>query len=199
MPPANSRPPGLFFLVILGAAISIVGAVTFLNYPLPASPQINVFGAEAARRGWPEAAPHDQPAWPAVTQWEERRRFGYARQTAWSAQNRTTTHQMQADKFGWPATVLVRRQLWWPWNDPTWRSSTLTDTHYIRWDGVAINAAIFTVAVWLVWFAPPMLVRIRRRKLGRCLACGYDLRGAPADNAERRCPECGTISVSPHG
>ena len=37
--------------------------------------------------------------------------------------------------------------------------------------------------------AVPWLRRRRRARQGLCLACGYDLRGQPADS--RRCPECG--------
>lgn len=37
-------------------------------------------------------------------------------------------------------------------------------------------------------FARGPLRRLRRRKHGQCLACGYDLRGLP----EPRCPECAT-------
>lgn len=35
--------------------------------------------------------------------------------------------------------------------------------------------------------------RVRRAAAGRCLACGYDLRGRPGG----RCPECGTDPVRP--
>ena len=33
--------------------------------------------------------------------------------------------------------------------------------------------------------------RRRRRRIGRCPRCGYDLRASPG-----RCPECGTIPVA---
>ena len=43
--------------------------------------------------------------------------------------------------------------------------------------------------VW--WFADRPIrkqnLRRKRKKLGRCVKCGYDLRGS-----EERCPECGT-------
>jgi hypothetical protein len=53
---------------------------------------------------------------------------------------------------------------------------------------------------WLVagWSVPPLLwlairlrrsgIRRRRKRLGLCLNCGYDLRGSPG-----RCSECGEV------
>ena len=45
---------------------------------------------------------------------------------------------------------------------------------------------VFGYATWRLRFAPANLLR-RRRKLGLCLRCGYDLRAS-----EERCPECGS-------
>ncbi len=45
---------------------------------------------------------------------------------------------------------------------------------------------VFGCATWRLRFAPANLLR-RRKKLGLCLRCGYDLRAS-----RERCPECGT-------
>jgi hypothetical protein len=53
------------------------------------------------------------------------------------------------------------------------------------WSGLAINTLIYGAPVWLLLAVPGMLRRRKRRKQGRCLRCGYDLRGMTP------CPECG--------
>src|SRR5436309_1373752 len=49
--------------------------------------------------------------------------------------------------------------------------------------------------LWLVWLGVTgrkAWVRRRRRRLGLCLRCGYDLRGSPSG----ACPECGAGSAA---
>ena len=57
------------------------------------------------------------------------------------------------------------------------------------WPGFAINTLFYAALLWLGFCGPFALRRQIRRKHGRCVKCGYDLRGAPGTDAG--CPECG--------
>ena len=59
----------------------------------------------------------------------------------------------------WPSTAVVMLPFWLP-------------------------TLIFGLTVWIV--GTPLNRRRKRKKLGLCLKCGYDLRGSA-----ERCPECG--------
>ena len=103
--------------------------------------------------------------------------------------------------LGWPA-----RSLWSHWYklDPGDTPPTYGSGGYILelepwegfvpralpvrpiWPGFAINTLFYAAIVWMP-FAPFVLRRHIRRKRGRCLKCGYDLRGAEHEV----CPECG--------
>ncbi len=56
------------------------------------------------------------------------------------------------------------------------------------WPGFLVNALFYTAILWLLIPGPFVLRRLIRRKRGRCIKCGYDLRGSP----EAGCPECGS-------
>ena len=56
----------------------------------------------------------------------------------------------------------------------------------IWWPGFAINTVFYAALLWIP-FVPFVLRRHIRRKHGRCIKCGYDLR----DNLAAGCPECG--------
>jgi len=56
------------------------------------------------------------------------------------------------------------------------------------WPGLLANTAIYGSAWWALLFGPGMFIRWRRRRAGRCVKCGYDLRGLSPGS---ECPECG--------
>ena len=55
------------------------------------------------------------------------------------------------------------------------------------WPGFALNTIFYAALFWLGLRGPFALRRYLRRQRGRCLNCGYDLRGDLAAG----CPECG--------
>ena len=57
----------------------------------------------------------------------------------------------------------------------------------ILWVGFAINTTFYAAILWLLTFGPFTARRIIRHKRGRCIKCGYDLRG----NFSAGCSECG--------
>ena len=56
------------------------------------------------------------------------------------------------------------------------------------WPGFAINTVFYAALLWIVILGPGTARRVIRRKQGRCINCGYDLRGAEHEV----CPECGS-------
>ena len=55
------------------------------------------------------------------------------------------------------------------------------------WHGFLANSAFYAVLLYSLTGAPFTVRQSRRRRRGRCLSCGYDLRGRPSQG----CPECG--------
>lgn len=54
--------------------------------------------------------------------------------------------------------------------------------------GFIVNSLLYGIALWLLVAGPLAFIRWRRRRrIGHCATCGYDLRGA----THERCPECG--------
>jgi hypothetical protein len=59
------------------------------------------------------------------------------------------------------------------------------------WSGFAINTIFYAAALWFIFAIPATVKRLRRRRRGQCIHCGYDLRGQPTGSA--KCPECGLM------
>ncbi len=55
------------------------------------------------------------------------------------------------------------------------------------WPGFAINTIFYSAILWTLTLGPFTARRMIRRKRGRCIKCGYDLRGTSGGG----CPECG--------
>ncbi len=53
--------------------------------------------------------------------------------------------------------------------------------------GFIINTAFYGAILWMLWSTPCAARRLIRKRRGRCLKCGYDLRHAEHEV----CPECG--------
>ena len=68
---------------------------------------------------------------------------------------------------------------WWR---PYWSGSVLRSFQVSLWLPVALSACSCFILLRV-----PLHRRRKRKKLGLCLKCGYDLRGS-----KERCPECGT-------
>ena len=72
-------------------------------------------------------------------------------------------------------------------SDPMiWRSGRVLPVLPI-WPGFAINTAFYAVLLWMLWLSPFVVRRVIRHKRGRCIKCGYDLRG----DFSAGCSECG--------
>ncbi len=57
------------------------------------------------------------------------------------------------------------------------------------WPRFGANVALYGLSVWALARSWRAVRRWRRRRLGRCPACSYDLRASP-----ERCPECGAAA-----
>lgn len=53
------------------------------------------------------------------------------------------------------------------------------------WPGFFVNSLLYSAIACALLCGPGMARRLRRRRRGWCISCGYDLAGLP------KCPECG--------
>jgi hypothetical protein len=90
----------------------------------------------------------------------------------------------------------------WSWDDrwhlSRWNEWRLGDFGWYETAGGGSVSRVFSLPLWMAlavlgtpcWLGIARAVRAgRRRRRGRCAACGYDRRGIAVESA---CPECGT-------
>ena len=118
------------------------------------------------------------------------------RHIAWISKGCVTWRIRQAHLPGHQATVQFGgykglKTTWWP-------SKTLGGNRQLGYRTDILNMAIpmwlptLLFSVWPAWLSLPLHRRRKRKKLGLCLKCGYDLRGS-----KNRCPECGEAFEPP--
>ena len=61
------------------------------------------------------------------------------------------------------------------------------------WPGFVNNTIFYAAILSMVTLGPFAARRMIRRKRGRCIRCGYDLRGT--SGGEAVCPECGATTT----
>jgi hypothetical protein len=157
--------------------------------------RLNIQGAAAAEKPWPARTPHAK-AWPAPRQYSESHAFGYTLVSVWGVDGNSTTHQMSAERIGWPLPCVQRVQMWWPWNDPAWQTTAEPDPkESVYWPGAVLNPFILGGGAWALLVGLPLAWRAgrsrRRRRANRCEACGYP-RGSSSV-----CTECGSAHPTP--
>ncbi len=147
--------------------------------------------------GWP-----DDPAEPLVPGWAPFLSPSYEPPVH-------ATHHYVAQAFGWPCLSMwggvkvIRRPR--PGSKPTVstvfalnldpdKADDPNDHWDLRllplhplWPGFAANTIFYAAMLWLLTLGPFTARRMIRRKRGRCIKCGYDLRGAEHEV----CLECG--------
>jgi hypothetical protein len=96
--------------------------------------------------------------------------------------------------FGWPRPSLGESEVW------GWAATRARVRHHALqigsgdrslplrplWPGFLVDTAFWGGAAFVVWSAPGFVRRGVRRRRGRCVGCGYELKGLAV------CPECGS-------
>jgi hypothetical protein len=107
-------------------------------------------------------------------------RGSFAQQTAYEDSDTVSTHGV--------VTIMRRAWYWGPFHKiPMKVGMPLIPD----WPPFLASVAFYGVLTFVIPAGWRALVHRRRRRRGRCIQCGYDLRGG-----SNRCPECGHLVVA---
>jgi hypothetical protein len=173
----------------LGAVLNVFFAWWFLE---TAPRGIPLEGIHVLKREWPKPAPAGWPdCYHAVR--SETDNWG----GVWAYSVPGTDHEMRTLECGRPFLSL---QAWsFDHNDgkgEQWfyllrlgdKQRGLRLPWFPLWPGFALNTLFYAGLAWGLWQVPLAIRRRRRRRMNRCVKCGYDRAGIAAD---AKCPECG--------
>jgi hypothetical protein len=147
--------------------------------------------------GWPIAA---KATWRSATAWS-------SEESGSATAGTNGSYIASIERFGWPCSALSYTFLWERTGMGTGGTTmqggvvlppTLAGRIGVwrvpirpEWPGMAVDCCAYSsvfAALWgLVW-SIGWLRRRKRKDVGKCTGCGYDLSGLPVESA---CPECG--------
>ena len=128
-----------------------------------------VFFVDIYEVGWPSRC----------LQWESWREFEVNFPQGTTV-NRNEGHPVPS---WWRSGITVSAQRF-GFGSQSWKALPIHPIYF----GFVVNTIVYAVLVWSVTLGPFTVRRAIRRKRGRCIKCGYDLRGTSGGGA---CPECG--------
>ena len=153
----------LVLLVLLASVVNVPFAVTRLPGDQERMPLQRMFADEnAGKRRWPSSTPHAH-RWPAPTSWYSLEQFGYANITTHSRFDDETRVSMNVRHIGWPLPVAEWKTMQWDDSDPKWQGPEKNPRPRLLLRGLIGNPLIVSVPIWLVFFAIPLVGRLRER------------------------------------
>ncbi|MBX3321882.1 MAG: hypothetical protein KF757_02710 [Phycisphaeraceae bacterium] len=153
----------LVLLVLLASVVNVPFAVTRLPAEGERPPnQTYLDRDQSSKRGWPSSTPHAQ-RWPAPTVWIRHGHLGYAELDVRSQTEDEESISMTVKHAGWPLPVVEWKTMRWDDSNAQWQGAEKLPRPRLLLRGLIGNPLIVGVSIWLVFFAIPLVGRLRER------------------------------------